>query len=111
MAEETLLSAARRALRFFRIDEAHGGLTSTETLARGRPNALSKRRLAEHEHAISDFRSAAARASCLRAPPAPDPRGHRDQGLRRGTLCDRDLLRPKSRRSGARRHPCDRDKG
>ncbi len=32
MAEETLLSAARRALRFFRIDEAHGGLTSTDTL-------------------------------------------------------------------------------
>jgi hypothetical protein len=31
MAEETLLSAARRALRFFWIDEAHGGLTSTET--------------------------------------------------------------------------------
>jgi hypothetical protein len=32
IAEETLLSAARRALRFFRIDEAHGGLTSTDTL-------------------------------------------------------------------------------
>jgi hypothetical protein len=32
MAEETLLSATRRALRFFRIDEAHGGLTSTDTL-------------------------------------------------------------------------------
>lgn len=32
MSEETLLSAARRALRFFRIDEAHGGLTSQETL-------------------------------------------------------------------------------
>ena len=32
MAEETLLSAARRALRFFRINEAHGGLTSTDTL-------------------------------------------------------------------------------
>jgi len=32
MSEETLLSAARRALRFFRIDEAHGGLTSQDTL-------------------------------------------------------------------------------
>jgi len=32
MAEETLLSAARRALRFFRIDESHGGLTSQDTL-------------------------------------------------------------------------------
>lgn len=32
MSEETLLSASRRVLRFFRIDEAHGGLTSPETL-------------------------------------------------------------------------------
>lgn len=32
MNEETLLSASRRFLRFFRIDEAHGGLTSRETL-------------------------------------------------------------------------------
>lgn len=32
MSEETLLSASRRFLRFFRIDEAHGGLTSRETL-------------------------------------------------------------------------------
>ncbi|GGC90703.1 hypothetical protein [Chelatococcus reniformis] len=32
MSEETLLSAARRVVRFFSIDEAHGGLTSVETL-------------------------------------------------------------------------------
>ena len=32
MSEETLLSAARRVVRFFRIDEAHGGLTSRDTL-------------------------------------------------------------------------------
>ena len=32
MSEETLLSAARRVARFFRIDEAHGGLTSRDTL-------------------------------------------------------------------------------
>lgn len=31
MSEETLLSAARRVLRFWRIDEAHGGLTSRDT--------------------------------------------------------------------------------
>lgn len=32
MSEETLLSAARRVVRFWRIDEAHGGLTSRDTL-------------------------------------------------------------------------------
>ncbi len=32
MAEEALFSAARRALRFCRIDEPNGGLTSTDTL-------------------------------------------------------------------------------
>lgn len=32
MSEETILSASRRFLRFFRIDEANGGLTSRETL-------------------------------------------------------------------------------
>lgn len=32
MSEETVLTAARRALRYFRIDEAHGGLTSRDTL-------------------------------------------------------------------------------
>lgn len=32
MSEETLLSASRRVLRFWRIDEAHGGLTSRDTL-------------------------------------------------------------------------------
>lgn len=34
MAEETLLTAARRVVRFFRIDnETHGGLISIETTA------------------------------------------------------------------------------
>ena len=32
MAEETLLSAARRVSRFFKIDEAHGGMTSISTI-------------------------------------------------------------------------------
>lgn len=32
MSEETLLSAARRVARCCRIDEAHGGLMSIETL-------------------------------------------------------------------------------
>jgi hypothetical protein len=32
MSEETLLTAARRVVRFFNIDEAHGGLMSTETV-------------------------------------------------------------------------------
>lgn len=32
MSEETLLSAARRVLRLFRIDEAHGSLISIPTL-------------------------------------------------------------------------------
>lgn len=32
MSEETLLSAARRVRRYFLIDEAHGGLTSRDTL-------------------------------------------------------------------------------
>lgn len=32
MSEETLLSASRRVVRFWRIDEAHGGLTSRDTL-------------------------------------------------------------------------------
>lgn len=33
MAEETLLSAARRVVRFFNIDEAKGGLMTTSTVA------------------------------------------------------------------------------
>lgn len=32
MSEETLLTAARRMVRFVRIDEAQGGLTSLETV-------------------------------------------------------------------------------
>lgn len=32
MAEETLLSASRRAVRFLRIDDAHGGLLSRESM-------------------------------------------------------------------------------
>lgn len=32
MAEETLLSAARRVARYFHIDQAHGGLVSVETI-------------------------------------------------------------------------------
>lgn len=32
MAEETLLTAARRVVRFIRIDDAHGGLLSNETV-------------------------------------------------------------------------------
>lgn len=31
MAEETLITAARRVLRFIRIDEAHGGFIQTDT--------------------------------------------------------------------------------
>ena len=33
MAEETLLTASRRVVRFFNIDQAHGGLVSIETIA------------------------------------------------------------------------------
>jgi hypothetical protein len=32
MAEETLFTAARRVLRCIRIDEAHGGMLSIETM-------------------------------------------------------------------------------
>lgn len=32
MPEETLLSAARRVSRFTKIDEAHGGMSSIDTL-------------------------------------------------------------------------------
>lgn len=32
MAEETLLTAARRVVRFLRIDEVHGGLLNNETV-------------------------------------------------------------------------------
>lgn len=32
MSEETLLTAARRTLRFIRIDESHGGCLSIESL-------------------------------------------------------------------------------
>ena len=32
MSAETLFSAARRFVRFFNIDEAHGGLISNDTL-------------------------------------------------------------------------------
>lgn len=32
MSEETLLTAARRVVRFFRIDENHGGLISLDTI-------------------------------------------------------------------------------
>lgn len=33
MSEETLFTAARRAIRMFNIDQHHGGLVSVETLA------------------------------------------------------------------------------
>jgi hypothetical protein len=32
MSEETLLTASRRVVRFFKIDEAHGGFTTPETV-------------------------------------------------------------------------------
>lgn len=32
MADETLLTAARRIVRFVRIDDAHGGLLSNDTV-------------------------------------------------------------------------------
>ena len=32
MSEETLLTAARRVVRFFNIDQQHGGLVSIETI-------------------------------------------------------------------------------
>lgn len=32
MSEETLLTAARRVVRFHNIDQSHGGLVSRETL-------------------------------------------------------------------------------
>jgi hypothetical protein len=32
MSEETLLTAARRVVRFVRIDETHGGLLSLDTV-------------------------------------------------------------------------------
>lgn len=32
MAEETLLTASRRLVRFMRIDEAHGGLVTEDTI-------------------------------------------------------------------------------
>jgi hypothetical protein len=32
MSEETLLTAARRVVRFFNIDQQHGGLVSIDTL-------------------------------------------------------------------------------
>lgn len=32
MTEETLLTAARRVARFFRLDQSHGGLVSIETI-------------------------------------------------------------------------------
>ncbi|CAD5276857.1 conserved hypothetical protein [Bosea sp. 62] len=49
MSEETLLSAARRALRFFRIDEAHGGLTSQDTLIAMDTLALQVEKESERE--------------------------------------------------------------
>lgn len=51
MSEETLLSAARRALRFFRIDEAHGGLTSRDTLIAMDTLALQVEKAAAREKA------------------------------------------------------------
>jgi hypothetical protein len=33
VSEETLFTAARRAIRMFNIDQHHGGLVSVETLA------------------------------------------------------------------------------
>lgn len=32
VADETLLTAARRVVRFIRIDDAHGGLLSNDTV-------------------------------------------------------------------------------
>lgn len=51
MAEETLLSAARRVLRYFRIDEAHGGLTSPDTLIAMDTLALQVERESERQSA------------------------------------------------------------
>lgn len=53
MSEETLLSAARRALRFFRIDEAHGGLTSQETLIAMDTLALQVEKESEREKQLA----------------------------------------------------------
>lgn len=53
MAEETLLSAARRAVRFFRIDEAHGGLTSTPTLVAMDTLALQVEKATKREKAAA----------------------------------------------------------
>ena len=49
MSEETLLSAARRARRFFLIDEAHGGLTSRDTLIAMDTLALQIEKAAQRE--------------------------------------------------------------
>jgi hypothetical protein len=54
MAEETLLSAARRVLRYFRIDEAHGGLTSPDTLIAMDTLALQVEKESERQSAQAE---------------------------------------------------------
>lgn len=54
MSEETLLSAARRVVRFFRIDEAKGGLTTTATLIAMDTLALQIEQETARQKAITD---------------------------------------------------------
>jgi hypothetical protein len=65
MAEETLLSAARRVLRYFRIDEAHGGLTSPDTLIAMDTLALQVEKESERQsaQAVASPQSGAERPS------------------------------------------------
>jgi len=53
MADETLLTAARRAVRCFNIDEAQGGLMSTDTI-RAILTLDNQVQLAAHEKARID---------------------------------------------------------
>lgn len=51
--DETLISAARRVVRFFNIDQAHGGLVSVDTLQAVHTLDVMVSRASDKEQSVS----------------------------------------------------------
>jgi hypothetical protein len=60
VSEETLLTAARRVVRFFNIDQQHGGLVSIDTLRAVETLDVQVSREAERLKAVQATASVAA---------------------------------------------------
>jgi DNA-binding protein YbaB len=63
MAEETLLTAARRMVRFYQIDEAHGGLMSIETMGAMHTLSIQVEKESKRQKLLEDARIAAETAA------------------------------------------------